>query len=589
MNESVSDSGTEKDAAAPAAPPEDADVPMVADPPTIVGTGEDGEPGRRHRGWHGPRRIRDTGEVTRRERKEAAVWGLEAGITSDDGKLRTLAETWPPPRWVRAAAVREKRERPAAELAFVRALRDELRVGKNLKAEIELGKEKRGVREIALRVLQGDTSVRDAMAELQKVASARPQVVALRTILYTQLGHHHDFGRYVFSRRDDKGWDILTGAGGEKIAGGATIEKAATELGRAIAKGADEAGDDPRLRYELRKRLLKGAFEYGIYRKHASQWVRVRVVADAAAGRDAIEKDIGALEDWWRRWRTVPAHRPPGNEPREPRGNEHLSEPEDVMQHFGVRGIQFGNWLDGTARLSDLARASQGLADLARVLEWSTGGLGLGSRLGVAFGARGTGGRNPLGKTVYDPVARLLIFSKAPLPGSLAHAWFRALDHETARRTGRGQRAWATVGPAPRRRPGDERDPMVELGRALANCGAAVHTGPLRTRAAGLDRRRPRTKPYWSTVPELAARAFEQWVIARLAAEGIRNDYLANIVGPDEWDGEPEIDQGYPYALDDEMPALDQVFRQLAETGAGAAALWADEADEAAAARLENA
>ncbi|WP_238314536.1 LPD1 domain-containing protein, partial [Methylobacterium crusticola] len=88
---------------------------------------------------------------------------------------------------------------------------------------------------------------------------------------------------------------------------------------------------------------------------------------------------------------------------------------------------------------------------------------------------------------------------------------------------------------------------MATLARTLAEYGATLNNLPLKARSQALDRRRPKAKPYWSTVIEMAARAFESWTIAKLAAAGIRNDYLANVAGSGEWAGKPELDQGYPY------------------------------------------
>ncbi|EGG5220012.1 hypothetical protein HJ628_004671, partial [Salmonella enterica] len=68
--------------------------------------------------------------------------------------------------------------------------------------------------------------------------------------------------------------------------------------------------------------------------------------------------------------------------------------PEKFSDAFGFRGVQFGNYVEGPRRQSDLNRAYDSLMDMADVLKVPAKALSLNGRLGLAFGARGKGGKN---------------------------------------------------------------------------------------------------------------------------------------------------------------------------------------------------
>ncbi|HCL5313170.1 TPA: hypothetical protein N2G38_005596, partial [Salmonella enterica] len=68
--------------------------------------------------------------------------------------------------------------------------------------------------------------------------------------------------------------------------------------------------------------------------------------------------------------------------------------PEKFSDTFGFRGVQFGNYVEGPRRQSDLNRAYDALMDMSDVLKVPAKALSLNGRLGLAFGARGKGGKN---------------------------------------------------------------------------------------------------------------------------------------------------------------------------------------------------
>ncbi|EBZ5140158.1 hypothetical protein EBP35_26220, partial [Salmonella enterica subsp. enterica serovar Antsalova] len=107
---------------------------------------------------------------------------------------------------------------------------------------------------------------------------------------------------------------------------------------------------------------------------------------------------------------------------------EQNATPEKFSDAFGFRGVQFGNYVEGARRQSDLNRAYDSLMDMADVLKVPPKALSLNGRLGLAFGARGKGGKNAAAAH-YEPGQVAINLTKGNGAGSLAHEWFHALDN----------------------------------------------------------------------------------------------------------------------------------------------------------------
>ena len=101
--------------------------------------------------------------------------------------------------------------------------------------------------------------------------------------------------------------------------------------------------------------------------------------------------------------------------------------PEQFTETFGFRGVEFGNWLNDADRQQSLDHAFDGLMDLAGVLKVDPKALSLNGNLGLAFGARGKGGKNA-GLAHYEPSRVVINLTKMSGAGSLAHEWGHAVD-----------------------------------------------------------------------------------------------------------------------------------------------------------------
>ena len=417
-----------------------------------------------------------------------------------------------------------------------------------------------GIREIAVRILERRIEPIDAVRELGRVAPACGRRCFVRATLYGAIGHGTDLMRYEAIELGSGQWWVRR-RGSHERGTGDTLANAARDLGANLQAGTgapEEEQTAKRSPYEVRYLKVGDETEYGVWRRSNGRWICVRKCESVKDGRATITTQSDQLDAWWEQWRRIPETRRARNAPRTPPGHNGTSDPETFSRRFGFRGVQFGNWVEDDRRRTDLDDTAQALTDLAQVLGWPVRTLSLGTGLALAFGARGKGGARRV-RAHYEPDRRVIAISKPLGPGTLAHEWFHALDHNVGA-TAEGRADYATMN--------GTRGPAVDgLGEALRIYGHALHTMPFARRAAKLDRRRPRGKPYWSTTIELAARAFEAWTLTKLAALGIRNDYLVNYVGSDQWEGDPRLDQQYPYPYGEELMTLDPLLEQVAATG----------------------
>lgn len=514
--------------------------------------------------------IEDFGEYIPGARKELAAERLAIGMASDPEFRKTLTGSWPTPPW-RKLAERHAAEGQAAEiLACVRGIRDELRTDAGRRYERDAARRQLpGLREAGRALLAGEASVEETLDAVTRRNRYRGRACRVRMGLYLGLGHANDLMHYHVSEdvRNQRWLVRAPRFGGWGT--GVTTEAAARNLGEKLAaRGAPEKRT-PRCPYEVRYVTDdNGRRSYSIWRRANSRRIRIRSVRNVREGLETIRDRRAELDTWWERWRRIPDIRHASNEPRTGPAAGTAGDPDAFTARYGFRGVQFGNWVEKARRERDLTEASEGLEDLAAALGWPVGALSLGGSLALAFGARGKGGR-PRVRAHYEPARRVIAISKPLGAGSLAHEWLHALDHHVGRATN------APTGYATTEAGFGVTGPLEGLAETLAQFGRELSLAPLARRSAKLDLRRSTANAYWSTTIEMAARTFEAWVAARLAAQGIRNDYLVNYVRPDEWPADPKKLHPYPYPYEDELAAIGPVLEGMAENGRTAAERWA--------------
>ncbi len=109
-----------------------------------------------------------------------------------------------------------------------------------------------------------------------------------------------------------------------------------------------------------------------------------------------------------------------------------VSSTHDLEKLCGFRAVQTGNWVqkDIDSAKWHVEQSAGAMLDMADMLGISEKALGFGGRLGMAFGARGTG--NAGGTTAradYDPVHRVVNITKMNGGGAFGHEVWHALDN----------------------------------------------------------------------------------------------------------------------------------------------------------------
>ena len=535
--------------------------------------------------------IDDFGEHMPGARKDQESARLQAGYDADEGFQGKLSDSWPKPDWVLLQTQDILADRNPGNLAFVRSLRDQLKTteGKWYERKQYMNDRRHAsLRRLAMDVMDDRTTVREALGTLRRTCVRTHDKCDDRHVLYKIVGHKHDLSSYFVLKsyqsprtpRDPTGFSICsTQSTAVYGAGSSTLEEAAAELKADLEES--EPADKARTSFPFEMFVSRGRTPpvYSICRKVAGRWVEAMEFDTKDETRDVFLNQRERLEQWWEDWRRIPESRQPRNASRTPPGADGTIDPDEFLRRYRFRGVQFGNWVEAARRESDLAEASQALSDLAIALNWPVSTLALNDRLGLAFGARGKGGANAP-KAHYESDRRMIALSKPAGPGSLAHEWFHGFDHYVgaisdakprvqlrAPGSGHDPPRRASTYATQQQNPTTPQNPAAKVHDALREYARVLNRSGMKERSKKLDLRRARKKPYWSTTIELAARAFEAWVAEELAQKGIRNDYLVNYTRPDEWKGQSDLDQDYPYPYSDELILIGRCIDDIARHG----------------------
>ena len=271
-----------------------------------------------------------------------------------------------------------------------------------------------------------------------------------RMNLYLTIGHEQSLRglrivRNAYRQRDgvrhdppQVRWDVIrdrAGRAAETIISELSPETATTELRLRLS---GEAARRPTRRapieiFSYRNRPERGAV-IGV--KTGAHLIELARFPDVGAARTHLRENRNGLERRLAELRDLPPERGEGNRERAgPSVRTGDVSADTFLSVFGFRGVQFGNYVEGPRRQADLNRAHDALLDLAGVLACARRALSLGGTLGLAFGARGRGGKGAAAAH-YEPEQRVINLTKTNGAGSLAHEWFHALDNHLARASG---------------------------------------------------------------------------------------------------------------------------------------------------------
>ena len=220
---------------------------------------------------------------------------------------------------------------------------------------------------------------------------------------------------------------------------------------------------------------------------------------------------------------------------------------DEFEKTFGIKGGQFGNWVNNDERQQMLNATYDGLMDLAKTLNISPKAIGLNGTLNIAFGARGSG----LYSAHYETGEKVINLTKTRGAGSLAHEWWHAFDHYMKNGDTLLTQYLKTNSTA---RHSELVAPVGELVKT-------IHSLDLHNRSIKADGYR--NNAYFSTDVEMTARAFEGYIKNELSKNGIKNDFLVNIRAENDWQKNPEA---YPYPKEDELEQIGKAYTAIFDT-----------------------
>lgn len=240
--------------------------------------------------------------------------------------------------------------------------------------------------------------------------------------------------------------------------------------------------------------------------------------------------------------RTFPSERRDWNRPRVGEDHRHGQDlsPEAFAAVFPFRGVEFGNWVNQLERAACLNECADALHDLAHVLGIIPEAVTLGGSLAWAFGSRGVGKF----AAHYESGHRVVNLTKRSGNGCVAHEWFHALDNYLMIEEGRPHFFAVNDGGA------YGKSEKSQIFTVAADLKKALKASPMAERSAKIDAFK--SKPYWGTVVEMAARGFEAFIYYKLEAAGLVNDYLVNFRMIEEYN-RPDC---YPYPTREEAAEL---------------------------------
>ncbi|ENI6972139.1 hypothetical protein ABZO66_004873 [Escherichia coli] len=376
---------------------------------------------------------------------------------------------------------------------------------------------------------------------------------------------------YSLRNKDNKGSNLFFSESRDELLAKAKVWFAEQEE-KSQAKGDEKTAPSPddKIRFDVYRNTRSG----DIFIAYGKNKMRVRGgFKSASDARKYIDSHRDELVRHVKEMREISREEQRNATNRDRTGPERRKgnvSPEQFSDAFGFRGVQFGNYVEGPRRQADLNRAYDSLHDLAEVLNVPTKALSLNGRLGLAFGARGKG----KAAAHYEPGEAAINLTKGNGPGALAHEWFHSLDNYFGRYdvstdgkiTSGGD--FMTEAQRARRvfkdgRYVDAEYPVrQEVYDAFKGVIQAIKNSDMPRRSALLDE--VRSKPYWSTDVEMAARAFERYVQDKARMAGVENDYLVNIRKAPEHN----TDNTYAYPTNAELDggireAFDHLFRTL--------------------------
>jgi hypothetical protein len=241
--------------------------------------------------------------------------------------------------------------------------------------------------------------------------------------------------------------------------------------------------------------------------------------------------------------------------------------PDEIVAIFGLRGVEFGNWVRDDERQAAVNLAFEALHDFAEVLGIPPSGIGMWHKLGIGFGSRGRGsGPGGIGVAAHYESDRVVInLTRFNGDGSFAHELGHMFEHGLRDFVcGKGAEPFASAHwNYPNRRASLLANAEINaafltvmdviMKREPNHEGAGWHRSPFLAEAHRLGR-------YWTKPLEMFARAFESYVFDWLRERGRVSQYLVHGVEGDRFDGHQ---RGNPYPTGEQRQRINAAMANL--------------------------
>lgn len=480
-------------------------------------------------------------------------------------------------------------------VAFIRAARDEVpQKPRNSYRITSWVSQVKVLRDFATKLIEGNIDKDTVKSRAKEVRSL--QAVLDRAELYETVGHGHSlagvsiraghYSMYYGERYNPPKviWEVSHDVKAtalsnmpKKLGKGDTRQEAIDDFKKNYAEFVKTDTPKAQTTFEIYSERGKDGFFIG--KKVGRNVLHLEgPFAKASEARSYKDLNTDKLIEKLEKIKETPSERRDKNNPRvgEDMRNGADVTPEMFSDAFGFYGVEFGNWVEQDKRQESLNEAYDALMDMAAILNIPPKAISLNGELGLAFGARGSGGKNPFAAH-YESNFVVINLTKKKGAGSLGHEWWHAMDNYFSRMRnnpggmmtesidaklysiGMGEDVEKHSAPSPIRK---------EMTKAFGEVIRAINKTAMAARSKKLDKKR--TKDYWTTGREMAARAFESYLITKLQDQNASNDYLANIVDESTWDAMAalgiEIEQSYPYPTAAEIPAIRAAFDHFFQT-----------------------
>lgn len=521
------------------------------------------------------KKITDFGEKIGGARKD--VWTSFKDQLNDveDGDIaaQPLSKVWPQPDY---QALIDSGTDPWA-VGFVRAARDEIPAKPRAPYKVKRWAEQvKTLRSFANLFMGEDESNKGAAkAFVEKSQTIKPFLG--RVELYMEVGHskslegitmEKNFYSLYRGEQNVSKWVISKGTTTignwpREIAAADTKEEAIAKFKEIYSAMGGKEDAKKQVSFDIYSKFKVNGYFVGkkVGRNYIDLAGPFATVKEARAYKnDSQDELVAKLE----KAKEIPMERRNINDPRvgeDMRSGQDVT-PQAFGEAFGFRGVEFGNWVEQGRRQQDLNDAYDALMDMAALLDIPPKAISLNGQLGLAFGARGSGGVNPA-KAHYERDMVVINLTKKNGAGSLGHEWWHALDNyfSRERKSADGMMTDSTdVKLASRGSKYFHQDKGVrqEMIDAFGRVMKSINATAIKARSSVLDGKR--SKEYWTTDVEMSARAFESYLISKLQDQNASNDYLANIVDEKTWDAMAalgmELDKSYPYPTAGEVPEI---------------------------------